>query len=143
MLIKIRFDHTAAGLAQSVERLIAERKVAGSIPGVGPILRVLRNDLGNEGTPFALQAARPSRGSDDHLRWRSRFCFFFVFFLHLLVFNYSSKRHNKLNSRKVIAIACQQALRDALAAGRENEGDLATTSLEFEFHLQSLWLPVD
>ena len=143
MLIKIRFDHTAAGLAQSVERLIAERKVAGSIPGVGPILRVLRNDLGNEGTPFALQAARPSRGSDDHLRWRSRFCFCFFFFLHLLVFNYSSKRHNKLNSRKVIAIACQQALRDALAAGRENEGDLATTSLEFEFHLQSLWLPVD
>ena len=65
MLIKIRFDHTAAGLPQSVERLIAERKV--SIPGFGPILRVLRNDLGNEGTPFALQAARPSRGSDDHV----------------------------------------------------------------------------
>ena len=86
MLIKIRFDHTAAGLPQSIERLIAERKVAGSIPGVGPILRVLRNDLGNEGTPFALQAARPSRGSDDHFRWRSRFCFCF-FFLHLLVFN--------------------------------------------------------
>ena len=32
---------TAAGLAQSVERLTAEREVAGSIPGVGPILRVL------------------------------------------------------------------------------------------------------
>ena len=39
VLIKIRFDHTAAGLAQSVERLIAERKVAGSIPGGGPTLR--------------------------------------------------------------------------------------------------------
>ena len=33
---------TAAGLAQSVERLIAEREVAGSIPGAGPILRVLK-----------------------------------------------------------------------------------------------------
>ena len=30
-----------AGLAQSVERLTAEREIAGSIPGVGPILRVL------------------------------------------------------------------------------------------------------
>ena len=33
---------TAAGLAQSVERLTAEREVACSIPGVGPILRVLK-----------------------------------------------------------------------------------------------------
>ena len=33
---------TAAGIAQSVERLTAERKVAGSIPGAGPILRVLK-----------------------------------------------------------------------------------------------------
>ena len=32
----------AAGLAQSVERLTAEGKVAGSIPGVGPILRVFK-----------------------------------------------------------------------------------------------------
>ena len=31
-----------AGLAQSVERLTAEREIAGSIPGVGPILRVLK-----------------------------------------------------------------------------------------------------
>ena len=30
-----------AGLAQSVERLTAEREVAGSIPGGGPILQVL------------------------------------------------------------------------------------------------------
>ena len=62
---------TAAGLAQSVERLTAERGVAGSIPGAGPILRVLKLPR-NEGTPFALQAAGPSRGSDDHVKWRSR-----------------------------------------------------------------------
>ena len=33
---------TAAGLAQSVEYLTAEREVAGSIPGTGPTLRVLK-----------------------------------------------------------------------------------------------------
>ena len=33
---------TAAGLAQSVEHLTAERDIAGSIPGAGPILRVLK-----------------------------------------------------------------------------------------------------
>ena len=33
---------TVAGLAQSVERLTAERAVAGSIPGAGPLLRVLK-----------------------------------------------------------------------------------------------------
>ena len=33
---------TAAGLAQSVERLTAEREVAGSIPEAGPILRVFK-----------------------------------------------------------------------------------------------------
>ena len=54
-----------AGLAQSLERLTAEREVAGSIPGVGSLLR-------KEGTSFALQAARPSRGSDDHGKWWSR-----------------------------------------------------------------------
>ena len=31
-----------SGLAQSVERLTAEWKVAGSIPETGPILRVLK-----------------------------------------------------------------------------------------------------
>ena len=36
------FGFTAAELAQSVERLTAEREVAGSIPGTGPILRVLK-----------------------------------------------------------------------------------------------------
>ena len=34
------------------------------------------------------------------------------------------------------SLASEQALRGALAAGREKEGELATTSLEFEFHLQ-------
>ena len=57
---------TAAGLAQSVERLTAEREVVGSIPGAGPILRVLKY-LRNEGTVFALQTAGPSRDSDDHV----------------------------------------------------------------------------
>ena len=30
-------------------------------------------------------------------------------------------------------VACEQGLRGALAAGREKEGQLATTSLEFEY----------
>ena len=51
--------------------LTAERDVGGSIPGAGPILRVLKQPR-NEGTPFALQQARPSRGSNDHEKWRSR-----------------------------------------------------------------------
>ena len=33
-------------------------------------------------------------------------------------------------------VACEQALRGALAAGQEKEGELATTSLELEFYLQ-------
>ena len=33
-------------------------------------------------------------------------------------------------------IACKQALRGALAARREKEGELATSSLEFEFRVQ-------
>ena len=33
-------------------------------------------------------------------------------------------------------VACKQAVQGALAAGREKEGELANTSLEFEFHLQ-------
>ena len=40
-----------AELDQSIERLTAESKVAGSIHGAGPILRVR-----NEGTHFAPQA---------------------------------------------------------------------------------------
>ena len=35
-----------------------------------------------------------------------------------------------------LTVACEQAVRGALAAGREKEGDLGTASLEFEFHLQ-------
>ena len=36
-------------------------------------------------------------------------------------------------------LACEQALRGALAAGREKEGELATRSLEFEYlHRESL-----
>ena len=62
---------TAAGLKQSVESLTTEWKVVGSIPGTGPTLRVLKW-LRNEDTAFALQIARPSHGSDDHVEWRSR-----------------------------------------------------------------------
>ena len=40
--IHISAGVTAAGLAQSVERLTAEREVAGSISGTGAILRVLK-----------------------------------------------------------------------------------------------------
>ena len=35
------------------------------------ILGVLKQ-VRNEGTSFALQMARPSRASDDHVKWRSR-----------------------------------------------------------------------
>ena len=65
---KVFAQVTAAALAQSVERLTAEREVAGSIPGTGPILRVLKK-LRIEGTALT---AGPSRGSDDHVKWRSR-----------------------------------------------------------------------
>ena len=41
LAMKTRNVIGAAGLAQSVERLTAEREVVGSIPGAGPILRVL------------------------------------------------------------------------------------------------------
>ena len=60
-----------AGLAQLVERLTAERKVTGSIPGVRPLLRVFKKNWERKGTPFALQEARPSRGSDDYIKWWS------------------------------------------------------------------------
>ena len=36
------YHHDRTGLAQSVEPLTAEREVAGSISGAGPILRVLK-----------------------------------------------------------------------------------------------------
>ena len=53
----------AAGLAQSLECLSAEWEVVDSIAGVGQMPK---------GTPFALQSARPSRGSDDHLKQQLR-----------------------------------------------------------------------
>ena len=59
------------GLAQLVERLTEEQEMAGPIPVAGPTLRSLKW-LRNEGTAFALQMARPSRGWDDHVKWRSR-----------------------------------------------------------------------
>ena len=71
VVVKRKRCRTEAGLAQSVEGLTADREVAGSIPGAGPLLRVLKW-LRNEGTFFALEAARPSRDSDDHVKWRSR-----------------------------------------------------------------------
>ena len=53
---------TVAGLAPLLERLTAERRVTGSIPGTEPTLRVLKW-MRNEDTAFALQMARPSRAS--------------------------------------------------------------------------------
>lgn len=53
-------------LAKSVERLTAMREVKGSIPEAGPILRVLKKR--NDGIVLALQTARPSHGSVDHIK---------------------------------------------------------------------------
>ena len=49
------------------------------------------------------------------------------------------KRLETLRTKKshYIKIPCEQALRGALAAGREKEGELATTSLEFEAAIHS------
>ena len=58
-------------LAQLVERLAVEREV-GSIPGAGPVFRVLTEQLRIESTPFALQKALPLRSLDDQLKWRPR-----------------------------------------------------------------------
>ena len=52
-----------------IERLTTEWKVAGSIPGAGPLLEVLKW-MRNKGTAFTLQMARTSRGSDDHVKRR-------------------------------------------------------------------------
>ena len=54
-----------------MERSSVERDVAGSISAAAPILRTVLKYLRNEGTPFALQAVRPSRRSDDHVKWGS------------------------------------------------------------------------
>ena len=42
VVVKRKRCRTEAGLAQSVEGLTADREVAGSIPGAGPLLRVLK-----------------------------------------------------------------------------------------------------
>ena len=42
----------------------------------------------------------------------------------------------KVISVSVKLVACKQAHREALEAGREKEEELATTSLEFGFHFQ-------
>ena len=42
VVVKRERCRTGAGLAQSVEGLTADREVAGSIPGAGPLLRVLK-----------------------------------------------------------------------------------------------------
>ena len=65
------YSHFLAGLAQSVERLSAKRKRAFDSRGQSNT-QGLKKTLRNEGTPFTVQAARPSRGSDDHVKWRSR-----------------------------------------------------------------------
>ena len=56
---------TAAGLAQSLHRINEERKVGSLIPAVAPVFWVLQL-LRNEGTAFALQTTRPSRGLDEN-----------------------------------------------------------------------------
>ena len=55
----------------------------------------------------------------------------------LIIIHYQNKIQAKLNHNISMAdIASEQALRGALAAGREKKGELATLSLEFEFPLQ-------
>ena len=68
----VRISLTAAELTQSVGRMTAERKVLGSIRGAGPTLVVLKS-LRHDGTSFALHVTRPSRGSDDRVKCRTRF----------------------------------------------------------------------
>ena len=54
----------------STERLTAEQEVVASITGTRLILRFLKQ-LRNEDNSFALQMAKPSRGSDNYAKWRS------------------------------------------------------------------------
>ena len=42
----------------------------------------------------------------------------------------------KMFIQTVTQVACEPALRGPLVAGREKKGELATTSLEFQFRLQ-------
>ena len=50
--------------------------------------------------------------------------------------NWVENLKSEIPSRILLGIAREQALRGALVAGRENQGERAITSLEFEFHLQ-------
>ena len=74
---------------------------------------------------YCLDYKIPLGNLHEFFRRRLSFCYgqFFLFLSHRF------------------SIACEHALCNALAAGREKEGELPTTSLEFEFHLQfSRWL---
>ena len=51
--------HNQSPLITMVGRLPEKREVAGSIPGTGPIPKGLKITIRNEGSVFALQAARP------------------------------------------------------------------------------------
>ena len=53
----------------------------------------------------------------------------FVLLILILSNNSFTERHY---------LACEQALRGTLAAGREKEGELATTSLEFEYCIEKV-----
>ena len=57
----------------------------------------------------------------------------------LFLFSYIMRPTSALNvSNKacILFLACEQTLRGALVVRREKEGQFATTSLEFEFHLR-------
>ena len=50
--------------------------------------------------------------------------------------NWVENLKSEIPSRILLGIAREQAFRGALAAGRENQGEITITSLEFDFHLQ-------
>ena len=64
MSIFVFLDRSRTSLI--VERFITMREVVDSFMLAEPIVKVLKL-LRNDGTAFALQTARPSRGSDDHV----------------------------------------------------------------------------
>ena len=59
-----------AGLAKSVEPLIAEQEVVSSIPGARPILEVLKYLIMFCHCPT--NGYRPLHGLDDHVKGRSQ-----------------------------------------------------------------------
>ena len=59
---------TAAGLAQSAERLTAEREVAGSILWAGAVLRVLKKNGEMKVLPLHRKRLDLARSSDDHVK---------------------------------------------------------------------------